>query len=198
MLFKKNNMKALLSKERAEQISKECLEIRKEFNLNIEAVRRISKFYITNITIKTGDVYNNILYIKDILTSYGYTTEEINTFFNRNGRIYLADSVDLKRKLALFNSINLFEDAIFKANNYLTHEMRQIGFTINYLYGLTKVYPNMTLEELYFLKDIKFSNREEIISNNKLTTKEMFKLEYELNKYIKEIKKNNINKKTLK
>lgn len=184
--------KSTITRERAEEITNECVKIKEEFGLDRLAINRITRFYFANSSVNTGEVYSTLGYVIKLLKVFGYEDEEIDLFLSRNGRIYLAELDDFKMKLGVFAKCSLLKEIIFKHSNYLSYEMKRNGLSIQLLNAIAE-------KNNYKIKKIDVDNalnlvpdkRKKLLSEHKTTSRTLFMYDYELKRAIKKIQEEN-------
>lgn len=181
-----------ITRERAEEITNECVKIKEEFGLDRIAINRITRFYFANSSVNTGEVYSTLGYVIKLLKVFGYEDEEIDLFLSRNGRIYLAQLDDFKMKLGIFAKCGLLKEIIFKHSNYLSYEMKRNGLSIQLLNAVAE-------KNNYKIKKTDVDNalnlvpdkRKKLLSEHKTTSRTLFMYDYELKRAIKRIQEEN-------
>ncbi len=177
-----------ITRERAEEITNECVKIKEEFGLDRIAINRITRFYCTNTSVSTGEVYSTLGYLVKILKLFGYEEDDINLFLSKNGRIYLAELEDFKRKLGVFAKCGLLEEAIFKYNNYLSYEVKKNGLSIQLLNAVAESNNyKLKIADINDALNLMPDKRKKLLSEHKTTTRTLFIYEYELKKEIKKL-----------
>ena len=108
--------KSTITRERAEEITNECVKIKEEFGLDRLAINRITRFYFANSSVNTGEVYSTLGYVIKLLKVFGYEDEEIDLFLSRNGLSIqllnaVAESNNYKIRMSdIDNALNLMPD----------------------------------------------------------------------------------------
>lgn len=181
-----------ISRERAEEIANECVKIKEEFGLDRVAINKVARFYFTNNSISTGEVYSTLGYIVKLLKIFGYEEEDINLFLSKNGRIYLAELEDFKRKLGVFAKCGLLEDAIFKHSNYLSYEVKNNGLSIQLLNAVAESNNyKIKISDIDNALNLVNDKRKKLLSEHKTTNRTLFMYDFELRKALKRITEEN-------
>lgn len=184
--------KSTITRERAEEITNECVKIKEEFGLDRLAINRITRFYFANSSVNTGEVYSTLGYVIKLLKVFGYEDEEIDLFLSRNGRIYLAELDDFKRKLGVFAKCGLFKEAIFKYSNYLSYEMKRNGLSIQLLNAVAESNNyKIRMSDIDNALNLMPDKRKKLLSEHKTTSRTLFMYDYELKRAIKRIQEEN-------
>lgn len=184
--------KSTITRERAEEITNECVKIKEEFGLDRLAINRITRFYFANSSVNTGEVYSTLGYVIKLLKVFGYEDEEIDLFLSRNGRIYLAELDDFKMKLGVFAKCGLLKEIIFKHSNYLSYEMKRNGLSIQLLNAVAESNNyKIRMSDIDNALNLMPDKRKKLLSEYKTTNRTLFIYDYELKRAIKKVQEEN-------
>lgn len=142
---------------RSAMVSEELISLREKHNFSNDMLLTVEKYYRTTSNAAYGDVLKVTSFVTHILEKLGYTSEEINVFFNKNRRIVLASYGNFVSKLAVFHQFDLLEPVITRHYIYLGSEsnissadlyaLLSSGIKFDSLAELREIYDRMTLED---------------------------------------------------
>ena len=175
------------SKERKDLIFEEAQGIKQKYHLSDAIKVSIVKHYLYNYRSKLGNVAKTIKFVDTILIYSGFSEEERNKFLLDNFRMYLADYTDFRIRLAIFNKCNLFEEALFVKNRFLTKYSSTDELSCSLLYAIAaRKNFNLSFDEIEYLSKSNI-NKVELVNKYSLTNEIIQSIDSELIEKIKSL-----------
>lgn len=142
---------------REEQIEKEMLNLKEKYGFSINNINTTVNFYMSQKTIKVGDVSKNVSLMYFILGAIGFgeSKEENLNFVRNNLRLFLDANINFGIKLAILSHFDFLRDAI--RNNYLSrlrlpvrvlYALLSSNIKFDSILELEEIYDRMSLEEI--------------------------------------------------
>lgn len=181
---------------RGQKVIAEIQYIKGKYNLSQPALTTLAKYAQNSTVFKENNLVKLAGFIHDILYCYGYTEEEITAFMIKNKIIFDSNYVDFRYRLALMYRFGLLEQVFFKHNYVLTNSFTANCYSTKDLYSILL---RNEMEDIQTTQDslinISTSDRIKARTEYSFDMEQLKKYDAEMIEYLKQLRKQNNNKK---
>lgn len=126
----------LINRKRLEKIQEEVQFLNKEYSLNNTTIISLVKYANNSTVYRDNNLIKIATLINSILLSYGYSSEEISQFMNKNKAMFDSSYADFRYRLGLMHRFGLFETVFFKHYHILTTDFTRNNFGTKDLFSI--------------------------------------------------------------